>query len=578
VLCIRAAPLSLGPVRQTWRSAPDLAVRLVLVAAGLGLWILHATSWGLGGRSPVLNYDTAQYALAARELAGHARLATTFALPIELARHAAPPWPLAVVQPGLMVAEALLFRLVPVAPERLTLVLPFFCYLMLGITLATTAGRLIEARAPGIAPGRARLAALTIGLGLLLDPEAQHFAVGGFTELPFALGLAAAFAVLLGEHGAARRPLLFGLLLGVAGSFRASGLWLAPLLALAAAAIAPGRRVRVAALALTGYALVLAPWWLYKWREFGTPGWDLSSLIVWEGIQGRTWFSIFHLPEMPPLPHGTEALGLVAAKIVRRLPGLALALASGPRVLWAGALVLWLLAARPPRALSVVAIALLIANGMSLLAAAATIPWIPFLFPTRVLMEAAGVMSLWALIARAPESLIGERLKPALAVAVAALAIGWGVNQTLVGNHEAWATSRERGVPSDVTLRALAARVNQQVPAGEPVMSNLGPTLAWAAERPVVHLAQTPADVAACRHRLAFRYVLIAFRDAGSAWPGWQEVLDRPEEAARHPEWNVTHERHWQEPDGFRIVWLELGPLEPNLAAAGAAAGATAAR
>jgi hypothetical protein len=539
----------------------------VLVVAGLGLWILHASSWGLGGRSPVLNYDTSQYALAARELAGHARLATTFALPIELARHAAPPWPLAVVQPGLMVAEALIFRLVPVAPERLTLVLPFFCYIMLGITLATVAGRLIEARAPDITPARARLAALTIGLGFLLDPEAQHFAVGGFTELPFALGLAAACAVLLGEHGAARRPLLFGLLLGVAGSFRASGLWLAPLLALAAAAIAPGRRVRVAALSLTGYALVLAPWWFYKWRVFGTPNWDLSSLIVWEGIQGRTWFSIFHLPEMPSLPHGMEALGLIAARSCGVSRAWHWPLQAGRAPCGPGR---WCCGGSPPATAPA-------GRGhdhaahrqrLSLLAAAATIPWIRFLFPTRVLMEAAGVINLWALIARAPGSLIGERLKPALAVAVAALAIGWGVNQTLVGNHEAWATSRERGVPSDVTLRAIAARVNQQVPAGEPVMSNLGPTLAWAAERPVVHLAQTPADLAACRHRLAFRYVLIAFRDTGAAWPGWQDLLDRPEEATRHPEWNVAHERHWQEPDGFRIVWLELGPLEPNLAAA----------
>src|SRR5262245_2885442 len=217
--CCAFAPRRLGsdPVRPTRRSAPDLAIRLVLVLAGLGLWTLHAGSWGLGGRSPVLNYDTSQYALAARGLALRGQLATTFALPIELARHAQPPWPLAVVQPGLAVWAAAPVRLIPGARDRLTLVLPFVCYIMLAITLATAAGRLIEARAPSIEPARARLAALTIGLGLLLDPEAQHFAVGGFTELPFALGLAAVCAVLLGEHGAARRPLGFGLLLGVTG-------------------------------------------------------------------------------------------------------------------------------------------------------------------------------------------------------------------------------------------------------------------------------------------------------------------------------------------------------------------------
>jgi hypothetical protein len=215
----------------------------------------------------------------------------------------------------------------------------------------------------------------------------------------------------------------------------------------------------------------------------------------------------------------------------------------------------------------VVAIAILAANLLGLLAAAATIPWIRFLFPTRVLMEAAGVMALWSLVARAPASLIGPRLAGALAVAIAALAIGWGVNQTLRGDQEAAATSRERGVPSDITLREIAGRL-AQVPAGEAVMSNLGPTLAWSAGRPVVHLAQTPVDIAACRRRLEFRHVLVVFRDAGSAWPEWQELFAHPDDAPRHPEWNVAHERHWQEPDGFRVVWLELGPLEPNLAAA----------
>ena len=79
----------------------------ILLAAGCSLWLLHAESWSLGRRSPVLSYDTAQYALAARELARHGRLATTYALPLELARHPEPPWPLALIQPGLVILEAI---------------------------------------------------------------------------------------------------------------------------------------------------------------------------------------------------------------------------------------------------------------------------------------------------------------------------------------------------------------------------------------------------------------------------------------------------------------------------------------
>src|SRR5258706_12612950 len=84
-----------------------------LCVFGACLWGVHAVAWGLAGRSSVLNYDSAQYALAGRELAAHGRLQTIFALPLELSRHAAPPWPLAVVQPGLVFVEAAIFRLVP---------------------------------------------------------------------------------------------------------------------------------------------------------------------------------------------------------------------------------------------------------------------------------------------------------------------------------------------------------------------------------------------------------------------------------------------------------------------------------
>src|SRR5262249_15457537 len=117
-----------------------------------------------------------------------------------------------------------------------------------------------------------------------------------------------------GARRASERPFLFGLLLGVTGSFRANMLWLAPLLAAAAALSAPrGRRVRVLALALAGFALPLVPWWIYKWRAFGDPGWDLTRFVVWDDVQGRTWFSLYHLPELPYVPAGAAALQLLAA-------------------------------------------------------------------------------------------------------------------------------------------------------------------------------------------------------------------------------------------------------------------------
>jgi hypothetical protein len=161
--------------------------------------------------------------------------------------------------------------------------------------------------------------------------------------------------------------------------------------------------------------------------------------------------------------------------------------------------------------------------------------------------------------------MIGPRFAAAIRVGVAALAIVWGASQPVLGNAEARRTSAERGVPSVLTLRELGFRL-RQVRANEVVMSNLGPMLAWYSGRPVVHLALTPADVAASRRRLDLRHVIVVFREAENTWPGLQDVMSRPELAPREPEWNVVHEYHWQQPDGFRVVWLELGPPEVRLA------------
>jgi len=578
-----------------------LFLAIALPLTGCMLWMLHADAWGLGGRSPVLNYDSAQYALAARELATHGRLATTFALPLELTRHAAPPWPLAVVQPGLVLAEAALFLLTPkeirlggatlvslTRPDQrewLALVLPFCCYILIGLLLAVVVSRLLRRHAPRLPEGRRLVAALTVGLVFYLDPEAQHFAAGGFTELPFTLGLLLALAALaLGQ--AARRPLLFGFLLGVTGALRANMLWLAPVLALGVMLLAPrGRRLRALGLALLGYAVPLAPWWLYKWREFGSPAWDLTRFVVWDGVQGRTWFSLYHLPEMPVLPVGLEAARLLAAKAAANLPRLLLDVFTGPRALWLGAIALWVMIARPWRSTgrleapddihasdlrppAVAALAVLFAFALGVLTAAVSIPWLRFVFPARVLLEAAGLVALWAVFSLAAD--LGSRplLRRALYITAGLLALGWGALQTVRGNAEARVASAQRGVPSVLSLLRVAVLMNREIPAGEVVMSNLGPALAWHAGRPVLHLALSPADLEGCRRRLEFRHVLLVFRDPASAWPEWREAVADPAEAPARPEWNVRRAREWRTSDGFSVIWLELNPPLARLAVA----------
>ena len=572
-------------MNATRRSAGTLVLAVVLLAAGAWLWILHARAQGVGRVSPVLAYDAAQHALAARELAEHGKLATTFALPIELVRHPHPPWPLALVQPGLVVVEAALFQIAGPAresmedakgrsiandPERrhwLVVVLPFASFLATGLLLGLVSLRLLARHAPELS-GLERVAAgAVVGFCFLLDPEAQHFAAGGFSEPPFTLGLIGALA-LLALGIAPQRPFAFGLILGVTGAFRGNMLWLAPILAGAAALLAAReRRLKVAALSLLGYALPLVPWWVYKWHAFGTPAWDLSWVSLWDGVGGQTWFSLNHVPALPSVPDGPAALAAIAHKMANNLPPLLLDLSVGPRALWLGALLIWALATRPLRGPVVAGLAALCLLAVSVAVAAVSVPLLRYVFPTRVAMEAGGVLALWALVARVRAPLIGANGQRALRIGIAVIGLTWGGLQTVRGMNEVRAGAAERGVPSTQSMTELASRLDHELPAGEPVMSNLGPVLAWFARRPVVHLALSPEDVEACRRRLDLRHVVLVFREPARAWDGWAQVLERPGEAARNPEWNITRVRNFETHDGFIVVWLELGPLAPRLAA-----------
>src|SRR5262245_12029320 len=328
----------------TRRSTDHLLPLVMVLLTGAVLWYAHATAWDLGGRSPILSRESAQVVLAARELAWHGRLATPYALPIDLVAHADPPWPLSAVQPGLVFIEALILKLVPARGATagsdprawLTLLAPFTCYLALGaFTLLAT--RYLFARHVPDAPHWVRVAAPTVlGLTAVLDPHAQSFALSGVGDLPATvLLLLSLFGLALGA--ASTLPFTLGVMLGLAGLFRAGVVWLAPLYTLAAAWCAPpGRRLRAAALVLVGFAAPLVPWWIYKVRAFGSPAWDLASLQWWDRVEDRSAFAMLHQAEHPDLPHGLNAVALLASKSAGNLARTVPQLLSGPRGLWLG--------------------------------------------------------------------------------------------------------------------------------------------------------------------------------------------------------------------------------------------------
>jgi hypothetical protein len=188
------------------------------------------------------------------------------------------------------------------------------------------------------------------------------------------------------------------------------------------------------------------------------------------------------------------------------------------------------------------------------------------MFPTRILLEPVGMLALVALVARLPEASVTPAMRRTLAALVVVIALGWGAWSTVHGLDEARAGSRERGVPATRTLTALSIVLNARIPAGETIMSNLGPALAWQTNHPVVHLALAPEDVEPCRRHLDFRNVVLVFRDARSAWGQWGESVAREGWAKTIESLGVAHETRYATQDGFIVVWLELKPRGAALA------------
>ena len=568
-------------VRATRSSLAGIVMLVVLGAAGCALWTLHSEAWSLGRRSSVLNHDGARHALAARELARHGRLATTFALPFTLIQHPRAPWPVEDVEPGMVGLAALAMRLAPISlavgrvelgswerPDQLEWLIvpiPFTCFLLLGLVVGLAALKILQAHS-GASPPVAALIAGIAGLLVMLDPESQHLATGGTPALPFTLGvLGTVTTLVLGL--APLRPFRAGLIAGLTVLFRMSAAWIGPVLAIAAGLTAvPGRRRMVFARALLGFALPLAPWWIYQAVTLGSPFGDHPTLALWDGIQMRSLFALVHVAHAPDLPGGFSAAWLVTQKTFSRLPGILLQLTIGLGALQLGALAIAAFDRGLHRNVRVASRTILVLIAGFVIGTAATVIEPGALHAARLLILAAGTLAALGVASRLPALAGGARVARPIQALVLVMALAWGGWQTARGLVEAREASRARGTPTVLTLLQIAVLLQREVEPGQPVVCNLGPLLAWHARRPVIHLPLAPEDLESCRERTEFRHVLLVFRDAAEAWPGWEDVLAHPGEARDRPELNIHRMREFRSPDGFRIVWFELGPPAPRFA------------
>ena len=500
---------------------------LVLFAAAV--WMFHAW-WTIARFDRArFTYDSAQYALAARELATTGRLATPYSYVGPLRESARPPYPLLAGHPLVPILEAPVFAVFG-AEAWISIVPALLCHL-LAVVLA--AMLVLES-------GGSIFLAAAAGVTLAGSPLMLAYATEGLSEMPFTAAWTAAMLFLVRlrrSSGEAPRattvlpPVALGILLGIAHLARPVVVPTLPLwLAAAAWSAPPGKRLRNALLVGAGFVPFASALVLYKWRAAGHPFSEVGNIMLLVGLAPE-----FGEYDVARLLHPPDAIawirahpGALVAKLAQNVPLMVKqSLHLGG---WAVGLGFLWSVARPVRD-GRGPIRLVAGGSLALLAlfCALTLARPHYLFPMLPTVVALSTISLAGLLR-------ATRIPTLAAHGLLLAMLSWASWRPLLAE---WSRARAGARPAEFTEREVAglgAILSRRLPEGTIVSSDMAPWISWYANRASVNLPYAVQDLAELRDRHGVSAVVLTNewliqRPGNEAWrdlflsrttvPGW---------------------------------------------------------
>jgi 4-amino-4-deoxy-L-arabinose transferase-like glycosyltransferase len=495
-----------------------------LAAAALGVLLIHLQLTLTGPGLAYLTFDSAEYALAGRQLAETGRLGTPFIHAAALAKPLAPPFPLIAGHPLVPVLNAVVFTLTGPRPWA-TLVPSALAYVLAVLGCAVLARRL---GSPG---GVAVAAACTF----MLSPWVLRFASEGLSELPFT-ALVTFALVLLVELPERSRPLLLGALLGLAHLTRPVLVPMLPAWIAGLALIAPsGRRIRSFALVLLGFAPFAALWLVYKKVMLGSAFADVGGYLLLASLTPE--FAVTRLNRMVPPPAALPWIlahpGLLIRKLADALPREAYQIVHHlGRVI--AALVAVRLAAPGDRRDLGLRITVLGSAALLLLLAALTVPDPRMAFP---LLPAFIALAF----DEARRLLEARGFRPGLVLVAGVLIVAVAGAPAIVREWRHAASGGETGRTGyrEAEWRQLGEQLGRVLPQGGTVASDAAPWVAWYARRPVTLVPLGFAGLPALGRRVRLGALVIT-----NEWligrPGEEEWRAAFEGSATPPGWSAA--------------------------------------
>ncbi len=427
-----------------------------------------------------LSFDSAEYALAGRAWLETGRLVTPFVHPAALGSSPGPPYPLLVGHPLVPALDALAFALA--GPDAGSTVWPAVLAFVITVLLTSRLA---------LALTGSRAGAIAAGAAFAVSPWALRYAAEGLSEMPFAAAWTGALLLLL-ELPRRPRPVLMGVLLGLAHLARPVAVPLLPAFVLGMLLSLPARDwLRSLALAVAGFAPFALLIFVYKWSATGMPFADGGSYLLLTGVDPA--HAVARMNRMAPPPdalewirdHPLEWLSKVARGI-RSIAYTASGLA-GRLMVAAACLTAAVVMLRGERRARGFVLTVGLSAAMLLLLSAATVADARMLFP---LLPPAIALAFAGLVRVAEGLGRGHRAVVHAAVALAALsnaiptAIAWQDALT----HPAPA----RGAFREREWRGIGVGVRPMLPANVLVASDAAPWIAWFVRTPVTLVPLEP--------------------------------------------------------------------------------------
>lgn len=472
----------------------------------------------------IFTFDSAEYAVAGRNLARTGALETPFVHPDALYGDTSPPFPYMVGHPMVPVLNAMVF-LAGAKDPAATLIPPgLSCVVLVSLTA------LFAFKASG-----SRVIALLIGGAVALHPDILYYASEGLSEIPFTAAFVGA-VILLRDMGKKPRPVALGLVLGAAQFTRPMILPVLPFWLAAVAMMAPERRWRTAAKALGGFLPWAALLALHRFLSTGNPFADIGPSRLLTGISPEMAVHQMHRYLSPPSPlaylraHPDAFLDKILTNAPRLLWG---AFTAGGTVL--GALfLLYLLSPARDRAERIFRGALLVSILALAVLGAATVPstrhFLPFV-PVYLVLTLSRVHVLFR----------SRRLLRDLSIGATAVFLAFFILRPTLVKWRYTLRDRkpDRGVFTESEWRDLGAGIRDIVPEGAVTTSDVAPWISWYADRYSVLLPVTPAENDALDERMGVDAIVLT-NEYIIDQPGneeWKAVFD----GERTPEyWRTT--------------------------------------